>query len=139
MNIMKTHVPHNYAHIYRTNIVVEPIEKIIQFNTHYINAKLAFDARITYANVSDEGDKITNLLKRIPLSKIITETNNPNTLPLNWSQGLLSTSGNPWNNIEVCHPGMVKATVQMVSEIKEIPIEIVAQQTFKNVQFLYNL
>ena len=80
---------------------------------------------ITYT----KNDHLHEVVKKIPLSKILLERDSPYFLP---RQEPNSKSG-------ISHPGFVIHTAAQIAHLKNIPIKDVIEANRKNVQEIYGI
>lgn len=87
----------------------------------HTNAYFSFSGNITYKNK----DKIHETIKYLPLDKILIETDCPYITPMT-HKGMEN------------EPGFVIEIAKKIAQIKEIPLELVAQETTKNAQNVFH-
>ncbi len=83
---------------------------------------LSFGGAITY----ERATKLRNMVQQLPLESLLIETDSPD------QPGSL-------HNKQRNEPGFITETLTTLSELKSLPIEIIATQTTKNTKTLFNL
>ncbi|XP_062939752.1 putative deoxyribonuclease TATDN2 [Cynocephalus volans] len=121
--IMKKFVPFDYKihrHCFTGSYPdVEPMLK------HFPNMSVGFTAVLTYSSAWE----VRDALKKIPLDRIVVETDAPYFLPR-------------WVSKSICkytHPGLALHTVQEMARLKGQPLSHVLSTLLKNTSCLYSL
>jgi len=85
------------------------------------NAYFSFSGNITYPNK----EKIHQVIQYLPLEKILVETDCPYLTPIS-------------NKGQENEPCFVTEVAQKIAQIKQVPIELVAQKTTQNAQNVFH-
>ncbi|XP_040214779.1 putative deoxyribonuclease TATDN2 isoform X2 [Rana temporaria] len=121
--IMKKWVPHDYKihrHCFTGNYKdIEP------FLDEFPNMSVGFTAVLTYPSAGNARDAVS----RIPLDKLIVETDAPFFVPRQVPKSLCKFS----------HPGLAVHTVEEVARLKNLPVESVMAKLRENTYRLYNI
>ncbi|XP_059535211.1 putative deoxyribonuclease TATDN2 [Myotis daubentonii] len=123
LTIMKKCVPRDYKvhrHCFTSSYSV--IEPLLEY---FPNMSVGFTAVLTYPSAWQARDA----LKRIPLHRIVVETDAPYFLPRGVPKGLCHCS----------HPGMALRTIQEMAKIKEEPLYYTLATLRQNTARLYSL
>ncbi|XP_042535904.1 putative deoxyribonuclease TATDN2 isoform X2 [Dipodomys spectabilis] len=123
LDIMKKFVPSDYKihrHCFTGSYpVIEPLLK------HFPNMSVGFTAVLTYASAWEARDAV----KRIPLERIIVETDAPYFLPRQVPRSLC----------QYAHPGLALHTVREIARVKEKPLSRTLAILRENTSRLYSL
>nr|XP_033781719.1 putative deoxyribonuclease TATDN2 [Geotrypetes seraphini]XP_033781720.1 putative deoxyribonuclease TATDN2 [Geotrypetes seraphini] len=123
LEIMKKFVPRDYKihrHCFTGSYdVIEP------FLLEFPNLAVGFTALLTYPSACEAREA----LRKIPLERIIVETDAPYFLPRQV----------PKNTCRFSHPGLALHTVGEIARLKELPISSVLGVLRQNTKRLYNL
>ena len=112
-DILKKHLPKGVIHCFSSNL--NYANKIIE-----LGILLSFTGIITFKNST-----LDNVIKEIPLSKIMVETDSPYLTPI------------PFRG-KRNEPSHVKLVAEKIAQIKNISLEEVAYQTTKNALNLFH-
>jgi len=112
-DILKKHLPKGVIHCFSSNL--NYANKIIE-----LGILLSFTGIITFKNST-----LDNVIKEIPLSKIMVETDSPYLTPI------------PFRG-KRNEPSHVKLVAEKIAQIKNISLEEVAAQTTKNALNLFH-
>uniref|UniRef100_A0A9L0KFZ3 TatD DNase domain containing 2 n=1 Tax=Equus asinus TaxID=9793 RepID=A0A9L0KFZ3_EQUAS len=120
---MKAFVPSDYKihrHCFTGSYpVIEPLLK------YFPNMSVGFTAVVTYSSAWE----VRNALKKIPLERIIVETDAPYFLP----------RGVPKRVCQYAHPGLALYTVREIASIKEESLSHTLATLRENTSRLYSL
>ncbi|XP_048212196.1 putative deoxyribonuclease TATDN2 isoform X2 [Perognathus longimembris pacificus] len=123
LDIMKKFVPSDYKihrHCFTGSYpVIEPLLK------HFPNMSVGFTAVLTYASAWEARDAA----KRIPLERIIVETDAPYFLPRQVPRSLC----------QYAHPGLALHTVREIARVKAEPLSRTLATLRENTSRLYSL
>ncbi|KAL2091097.1 hypothetical protein ACEWY4_013360 [Coilia grayii] len=123
LEIMKKCVPADYKihrHCFTNKFsVIEP------FLTEFPNLCVGFTGLVTYTRVSEVRDTV----RRIPLDRILMETDSPYFVPRNVSRSVCGFA----------HPGMGKHILQEISMLKGEPLANVLRTVHQNTARIYGL
>ncbi|XP_041946254.1 putative deoxyribonuclease TATDN2 isoform X1 [Alosa sapidissima] len=123
MKIMKKCVPPDYKihrHCFTNKFsVIEP------FLTEFPNLCVGFTGLVTYTRAAEVRDSV----RRIPLDRILMETDAPYFLPRQVSKSVCSFA----------HPGMGKHILQEISMLKGQPLSTVLQTVRQNTVKIYGM
>ncbi|KAM4821109.1 putative deoxyribonuclease TATDN2 isoform 1-T1 [Thomomys bottae] len=123
LDIMKKFVPSDYKihrHCFTGSYpVIEPLL------THFPNMSVGFTAVLTYASAWEAREAV----KRIPLERIIVETDAPYFLPRQVPRSLC----------QYAHPGLALHTVREIARVKEEPLSRTLALLRENTTRLYSL
>ncbi|KAM4818953.1 putative deoxyribonuclease TATDN2 [Thomomys bottae] len=123
LNIMKRLVPFDYKiHRHCFTGTYPVIEPLLQY---FPNMSVGFTAVLTYSSAWQARDAV----KKIPLERIVVETDAPYFLP-RWV---------PRSLCQYSHPGFAMHTVQEIARIKEQPLSRVLSTLRENTTHLYNV
>nr|XP_045361153.1 putative deoxyribonuclease TATDN2 [Camelus bactrianus] len=123
LSIMKKFVPPDYKihrHCFTGNYSV--IEPLLEY---FPNMSVGFTAVLTYSSAWD----VREALKKIPLERIIVETDAPYFLP----------RGVPKSLCQFAHPGLALHTIREIAKIKDQPVSHILATLRKNTTRLYNI
>ncbi|XP_005871656.1 PREDICTED: putative deoxyribonuclease TATDN2 [Myotis brandtii] len=123
LTIMKKCVPPDYKihrHCFTSSYSV--IEPLLEY---FPNMSVGFTAVLTYPSAWQARDA----LKKIPISRIVVETDAPYFLP----------RGVPKGHCHYSHPGMALHTIQEMAKIKEEPLHYTLASLRQNAIRLYSL
>ncbi|KAG8508065.1 putative deoxyribonuclease TATDN2 [Galemys pyrenaicus] len=123
LGIMKKCVPFDYKihrHCFTGSYpVIEPLLK------YFPNMSVGFTAVLTYSSAWEARDA----LKKIPLDRIVVETDSPYFLP----------RGVPRSLCQYTHPGLALHTVREIARVKHLPLFDILSTLRANTRRLYNL
>ena len=136
IKVMLDYVPNNYPTIH-LHCCTTSFESLQQFQEEFPNAKFGFTNKLTRKGT--EGEELRRTIKLLPLHKILTETDAPYHPPTGWELPEDSPWRRPTRGSLISHPGMVKAVVKTIAQVKKIPIYQVAQATYGNACSVYRL
>uniref|UniRef100_A0A8C6H3K1 Uncharacterized protein n=1 Tax=Mus spicilegus TaxID=10103 RepID=A0A8C6H3K1_MUSSI len=120
---MKKCVPYDYKihrHCFTGSYPL--IEPLLEY---FPNMSVGFTAVLTYSNAWQAREA----LKKIPLERILIETDAPYFLPRHVPKSLC----------QYAHPGMGLHTVQEIARIKNKPLSHVLATLRENTSYLYNI
>ncbi|XP_057573301.1 putative deoxyribonuclease TATDN2 [Hippopotamus amphibius kiboko] len=123
LGILKKYVPPDYKihrHCFSGNYSV--IEPLLDY---FPNMFVGFTALLTYSSAWE----VQDALKKIPLERIVVETDSPYFLPRGVSKSLCQFS----------HPGMALYTVREMARIKDEPLYKILAALQANTNRLYNI
>ena len=83
---------------------------------------IGFSGAITYKN------KLSEVVKRVPIEKILTETDSPYAIPMPYKE-----------KEEINYPFYVKEIVLKISQVKNLSFEKTKKQIFKNTLKFFNI
>ncbi|XP_047392418.1 putative deoxyribonuclease TATDN2 [Sciurus carolinensis] len=123
LGIMKKFVPSDYKihrHCFTGSYpIIEPMLK------HFPNMSVGFTAVLTYSSAWEAREA----LKKIPLERILVETDAPYFLPRQVPKSLC----------QYAHPGLALHTVREIARIKDAPLSHILATLRENTNRLYNL
>ncbi len=120
IDIMKEHIPKDWKiHVHCFTSSTEMAQELLNY---FSNLYLGFTGIITFKNAQS----VINTVKKIPLNKILLETDAPYLSPI-------PHRGKP------AHSGYIPLIAQKISEIKDMSIETVYTQTNLNTQAVYGI
>uniref|UniRef100_A0A8C6DCH4 Uncharacterized protein n=1 Tax=Moschus moschiferus TaxID=68415 RepID=A0A8C6DCH4_MOSMO len=120
---MKKFVPSDYK-IHR-HCFIGSYQVIEPFLNYFPNMSVGFTAVLTYPSAWE----VRGALKKIPLERILVETNSPYFIPRGVSKRFCQFS----------HPGMALHTIKEIAKIKDQPISHILVTIRKNTSLLYNI
>ncbi|KAM5290321.1 LOW QUALITY PROTEIN: putative deoxyribonuclease TATDN2 [Glossophaga mutica] len=123
LDIMKKIVPPDYKihrHCFTSSYQV--IEPLLEY---FPNMFVGFTAVLTYTSAWQARDS----LKKIPLERVVVETDTPYFLPY----------GVPKSLCQYAHPGLALHTIQEIAAIKDQPLYHTLATLRKNTSLLYNV
>ncbi|KAB0353513.1 hypothetical protein FD755_023787 [Muntiacus reevesi] len=123
LGIMKKLVPSDYK-IHR-HCFIGDYQVIEPFLNYFPNMLVGFTAVVTYPSAWEARDA----LKKIPLERIIVETDSPYFLPRGFSKRFCQFS----------HPGLALHTIEEIAKIKGQPISHTLITIRENTRRLYNI
>ncbi|XP_067400475.1 putative deoxyribonuclease TATDN2 [Emydura macquarii macquarii] len=123
LGIMKKFVPKDYKihrHCFTGSYnVIEPLLE------HFPNLSVGFTAMLTYSSAFEARETI----RKIPLNRIIVETDAPYFLPRQVSKSMCQYS----------HPGLALHTVREIAHLKNLPLSRTLAVLRQNTNYMYNL
>ncbi len=105
---------------------IGPTELVEEFTE--LGAYFSFNSR----QISRDSKRIEDLIQKIPIERLLLETDAPHQLPsINLrSFSITNDSGN--SQTEFNHPANIKATYEVVSQIRQVSIETLAKSVEMN-------
>ncbi|KAG6939334.1 TatD DNase domain containing 2 [Chelydra serpentina] len=123
LGIMKKFVPKDYKihrHCFTGSYnVIEPLLE------HFPNLSVGFTALLTYSSAFEARETI----RKIPLNRIIVETDAPYFLPRQVPKSICQYS----------HPGLALHTVREIARLKDLPLSQTLAVLRQNTNHMYNL
>ncbi|KAM9324383.1 putative deoxyribonuclease TATDN2 [Gastrophryne carolinensis] len=123
LKIMKKWVPRDYK-IHR-HCFTGSYEEIEPFLNEFPNMAVGFTAVLTYPSAENARETVS----RIPLDRLIVETDAPFFLPRQVPKSVCKFS----------HPGLALHTIQEIARIKDLPTKSVMAKLRENTLRLYNI
>ncbi|XP_055340619.1 putative deoxyribonuclease TATDN2 isoform X2 [Paramacrobiotus metropolitanus] len=127
-DILKERLPHNWPvhrHCFRSDYFAA-----IRYMDYFPNVVLGF-VPLDYS----KDTKLSNVIQSVPLDRVVLETDAPYFLPAQMTnfprapnQNQLSVPG-----------GLALATAKIIAELKNLPVEMVAERTYENTKRIYKL
>lgn len=106
-------------HLHCCTSTIKMVEPLL---ANFINLKVGFTGCITYP----EKDDVRETLKKVPLNRLLLETDAPNMTPV------------PFRG-SIAHPGMIPITAAKMAELKGVTVEKLLEQVLKNVSAVYGI
>ncbi|XP_075794845.1 3'-5' RNA nuclease TATDN2 [Pelodiscus sinensis] len=123
LGIMKKFVPKDYKiHRHCFTGSYDVIEPLLE---HFPNLSVGFTALLTYSSAFEARETI----KKMPLNRIIVETDAPYFLPRQVPKSICQYS----------HPGLALHTVREIAHLKDLPLSHTLAVLRKNTNYMYNL
>ncbi|XP_025060576.1 putative deoxyribonuclease TATDN2 [Alligator sinensis] len=123
LKIMKKFVPSDYKihrHCFTGSYnVLEPLLK------HFPNLSVGFTALLTYSSAAEARETV----RKIPLNRIIVETDAPYFLPRQVPKSMCQYS----------HPGLALHTVREITHLKGLPLSLTLANLRQNTKSLYDV